>query len=78
MKSSDELGDIFETISLEYKFANWQGKNIGETKKKRCYIEVEIHYINPKVKLSYQGCSDVKTISLNKVSMNRLAKNKFG
>lgn len=28
--------------------------------------------------MSYQGCSDVATICLNKVSLNKVAKNKFG
>jgi hypothetical protein len=37
-----------------------------------------VHYVTPKLKINYQGCSDVATICLNKVSMNKIAKNKFG
>jgi hypothetical protein len=47
-------------------------------RKKRTFLEVEIHYIVPKLRLSYQGCSDVSTICLNRVSMNRIAKNRLG
>ncbi len=46
--------------------------------KKRTFIDVEVHYVTPKLKINYQGCSDVSTICLNKVSMNKIAKNKFG
>ena len=32
----------------------------------------------PKLKLKYNGCSDVINVRGNKVSMNRIGKNKYG
>ena len=45
---------------------------------KKLYLPVEIKYIRPKLKLKYQGCSEIINIMGNsKVSMNRIAKNKL-
>ena len=41
-------------------------------------MKIEVHFITPKLKLKYSGRSDVINVKGNKVSMNRIAKNKYG
>ena len=73
-QAEGEFGDIFETIVCEARF-----KDQSQSKAKKNYrIEVTVHYIAPKMKIKYEGSSDVLSVYGNKVALCELSPNKHG